>query len=313
MKVRLGYVSITNALDYTTSSTITYSNYIKINNKEEKIDDIIISNLTALEKIMIYNIKNNIHFYRLTSKLIPLSTHKDVKIEYINKYKKYYEKIEKLINDNNIRVDVHPDQFCVINSTNKKVIDNSFKMLEYHYNILNALNIKDKVIVLHVGSNVFGKEKSKQRFINNFKKLPIYIQECIALENDDKIFNIDDVLDICYKLDIRPVFDIHHYNCNKGIKEIPEYFKDIFFLWNKGIPKIHFSSPKSLLKKEYRSHNDYINVNDFINFLNSIKKYNKDIDIMLEVKQKDDALFRLVRQLKFYTDYKFLDDTTFIV
>ena len=55
MKVRLGYVSITNALDYTTSSTITYSNYVKINNKEEKIDDIIISNLTALEKIMIYN------------------------------------------------------------------------------------------------------------------------------------------------------------------------------------------------------------------------------------------------------------------
>ena len=34
---------------------------------------------------------------------------------------------------------------------------------------------------------------------------------------------------------------------------------------------------------------------------------------MLEVKQKDDALFRLVRQIKFYTDYKFLDDTTFIV
>ena len=90
MKVRLGYVSITNALDYTTSRTITYSNYVKINNKDEKIDDIIISNLTALEKIMIYNIKNNIHFYRLTSKLIPLSTHKNVKIEYINKYKKYY-------------------------------------------------------------------------------------------------------------------------------------------------------------------------------------------------------------------------------
>ena len=28
---------------------------------------------------------------------------------------------------------------------------------------------------------------------------------------------------------------------------------------------------------------------------------------------KDDALFRLVRELKYLTDYKFIDETTFIV
>ena len=44
-----------------------------------------------------------------------------------------------------------------------------------------------------------------------------------------------------------------------------------------------------------------------------MKKYNTDIDIMLEAKGKDEALFRLVRQLKYKTNYKFIDDTTFIV
>ena len=74
---------------------------------------------------------------------------------------------------------------------------------------------------------------------------------------------------------------------------------------------MHFSSPKT--KKEYRSHNDYINVDDFIEFINILKKYNKDIDIMLEAKAKDEALFRLVRELKYKTNYKFIDETTFII
>ena len=52
---------------------------------------------------------------------------------------------------------------------------------------------------------------------------------------------------------------------------------------------------------------------DFINFLESIKHLNFNIDIMLEAKAKDDALFRLVRQLKYMTNYKFIDETTFEV
>ena len=76
-------------------------------------------------------------------------------------------------------------------------------------------------------------------------------------------------------------------------------------------PKIHFSTPKN--KKEFRSHNDYINCDDFIDFIELIKKHNIDVDIMLEAKAKDDALFRLVREIKYKTNYKFIDDTSFIV
>ena len=34
---------------------------------------------------------------------------------------------------------------------------------------------------------------------------------------------------------------------------------------------------------------------------------------MIEAKMKDDALFRLVRELKYKTNYRFIDDTSFIV
>ena len=198
---RLGYACLTKTLDnVTSSSSLSYTNYLKNENKLQKLDEVIISNLEDLEKIIDYNIANDIHFYRLSSKIIPLATHKDVEFDYIDKYQDFYDRIGEKIKKSNMRVDFHPDQFCVLNSTNKDVVENSFRILEYHYNILEALKIEDKVIILHVGSNVFGKKQSIARFINNFEKLPLHIKECIVIENDDKVFNILDCLEISKKI-----------------------------------------------------------------------------------------------------------------
>lgn len=313
MIIKLGYVSISKALDVTTSHTISYTNYLKEKDKKQKLDEIIKMNLKSLNKIIDYNIKNNIHFYRLTSNLIPLATMKDVKFDYITNYKDLYNKIGNKINKYMMRIDMHPDQFTVLNSTKKEVLENTFEILKYHYNILDALNIKNKNLILHVGSNVFGKKQSLTRFINNFNKLPQNIKNCIIVENDDKIFNIKDTLYLCQKINRPMVLDYHHHICNNDNLNIDDYYNQIFSTWTDINPKIHFSSPKNKTKKDMRSHHDYINPKDFINFLESIKHLNFNIDIMLEAKAKDDALFKLVRQLKYMTNYKFIDETTFEV
>ncbi len=309
MKIRLGYACISETISNTTSSsTYTYTSYSQEKNNK-KLDQIIVSNFLALEKILIYNIRNNIHFYRLSSNIIPLATKKDVNIEYINKYQKYYDKIGKLINENNLRVDFHPNQYCVLNSVNKEVVQNSIEILIYHYNLLKAFNIKDKTLILHIGSNAFGKDKSLTRFINNFKKLPKYIQETIVVENDDKIFTVEDCLYLNKKIGVPICFDFHHNFCNKSnfnYEDIVKSFK------NKKV-KMHFSSPKNKTKKDIRSHNDYIDSDSFIDFLESIKNLDTDIDIMIEAKKKDEAMFKLIRELKYKTNYKFIDETTFII
>ena len=139
------------------------------------------------------------------------------------------------------------------------------------------------------------------------------IKKSIALENDDKIYNILDVLSICKEIEVPFVFDYHHYKCNNNGENYLDYIDEIFKTWKNLTPKIHFSSPKNNTKKEYRSHSDYIDYNEFIKFLEQVKKYNKNIDIMLEAKAKDEAVFRLIRQLKYKTNYKFIDDTSFLV
>lgn len=308
MIVHLGYVSLSKTLDITPSKTITYTEFKKHNNFN-KLDTIITENLNNLEKIIDYNIKNNIHFYRLTSKLIPLASHKEIKFDYIEKYQQQYQIIGEKLKKHNIRIDTHPDQFCVLNSTKKEIVENSIEILKYHYNILEALNIKDKIIILHIGSSVLGKQNSIKRFINNFNKLPNHLKECIAIENDDKIYNIKDCLNLCETLNIPMVLDYHHHICNNDNLNIDDYLTKIFNTWKNTTPKIHFSSPKNKTKKDFRSHHEYIDVLDFINFLNKIKSLNINLDIMLECKAKDEALFKLVRLLKYY-DYNFIDETT---
>ena len=311
MLIRLGYVSISKTLENDISfHNITYTDYSK-NNDENKLDEIIKLNFNTLINILKYNKKNNIHFYRLTSKLIPLATHKDVNFEYIKRYKSFYKVIADKIGE--LRIDVHPDQFTVLNSTKKDVLENTFRILEYHYQILKELKVKNPIIILHVGSSVLGKKNSITRFINNFNLLPSYLKKTIAIENDDKIYNIKDVLFICKKLDIPFVFDYHHYRCNNNGENYLDFLEEMFSTWKNIKPKIHFSSPKNKTKKDFRSHSDYIDCNDFINFIDSIRKYNVDIDIMLEAKAKDEAIFRLVRQLKYKTSYQFIDETSFIV
>ena len=308
MLIRLGYACISETLDnVTSSSTYTYTNFMK-EKDYDKLDRIIVSNFLDLEKIINYNIKNNIHFYRLSSGIIPLATKNDVLFDYINKYQYFYKKIGNLVKTNNMRVDFHPSEYCVLNSTRSEVVQNSIDILEYHYRLLEQFGIDDKVLVLHVGSNQFGKKQSISRFINNFRKLPKYLINLIAIENDDKIFNVEDCLEISSKINVPVVFDYHHFLCNKSSLD----YEKIISTWNKRV-KMHFSSPKNKTKKEFRSHHDYIDPDSFIEFLDSIKDLKCDIDIMIEAKKKDEAMFRLIRNLKYKTDYEFIDDTSFIL
>lgn len=310
MKIRLGYVALSKAIE-NSFKTITYTNYLKCDEKNKKMDEIVKYNLNYLFETLKYNQKNNIHFYRISSNIVPLASHKDVDFDYISPYIDLYKQIGDFIKENKMRVDMHPSEYVILNSTNKIVVENAIRELIYHYKILKALNIDNPLLILHVGSSVLGKTNSISRFINNFNKLPSYLKTMIAIENDDKVFNIEDVLYICKKTKAKMILDYHHYICNKN-SDINNYYNEIFSTFE-NTPKMHFSSPKSKLKKDMRAHHDYIDSDSFISFLESIKNLNYDIDIMLEAKMKDDALFRLVRELKYKTDYKFIDETSFYV
>ncbi len=307
MKIRLGYACLNKTLDLSFNN-MTFSNYKNNKKIREKLDKIIKNNFETLKNILIFNIRNDIDFYRMTSNLIPLGTHQSVHFEVFKKYKKEWEEIGEIINKNKLRVDIHIEPYVVLNSINDNVVLSSINILNFYQKMFKIMKIKS-YLVLHIGSSAGGKKESIKRFIENFNLLNNDLKKMIILENDDKTFNIKDTLNICKKLDIPFVLDYHHYICNHGREKLNDYIEDIFLTWKNEIPKIHFSSPKS--KKEKRSHHDYIDCDSFISFINNIK-INKDFDIMIEAKQKDEALFRLIRQLKYKNIYKIKKNAIFL-
>lgn len=311
MKIRLGYVALPVTINITSSKTITLTTYNKLGVKrgEERRNKLLEENLTNFLNILKYNKKNNIHFYRMTSHLVPLLTYPNADDSILKKYRDRLKEIGTFINNNNMRVDMHPDQYLVLNSINQGVVKSTILSLEYYDSLMRFLNLKTNII-LHVGSGQEGKIKAMKRFEENFKRLNKSIQNKIAIENDDKVFNIRNVLTLAKRLNVPVVLDYHHFLVNRNNEKIEDFIVDIFSTWET-TPKIHFSSPKN--KREKRSHHDYIDSQVFIDFIEKIKFCDIDFDIMIEAKQKDDALFRLVRELKYKTNYEFLDETTFIV
>ncbi|MGL6107135.1 UV DNA damage repair endonuclease UvsE [Romboutsia sp.] len=316
MKIRLGYVAIALSLEKTTSSsTLTYARYLKIGSEKErlnKLKEVTYSNIEALEQILIYNIKNNIHFYRMTSNFIPLATHPDVMWDYMKYFKKDFEYIGKIIKGSNMRVDTHPDQFNVINSDKESVVENTIKTLNMQVDLFEAMNYPEGKMVIHIGGAKGGKEEGINRFVKNLEKFPKRISERLILENDDKTFTTEDVIKICRKTKLPMVLDVHHHDCNNTGEDIGDLLEKVFLTWKdeKLVPKIHFSSPREF--ENDRKHSDYIDPNRFLKFINLAKEsINTDFDVMIEAKQKDLALKKLMKDLKsINSDIKYIDQST---
>lgn len=316
MRVRLGYVAIALKLPkVTSSSNVTYTYYKRLASEEKRINKLKLishSNVKDLKRILEYNVSKHIHFYRITSALIPLATHPDVNWDYRKIFDVDFKLVGDIIRDNNMRVDTHPDQFNVINSVDEKVVENTKRNLWFHANLFKDMEYPLGKMVLHVGSAAGGKAEALKRFEKSFKSYPDEITSKIILENDDKSFTAIETLELCKSLGIPMVLDVHHHICNNNGENIEEILPEIFDTWNNEVlpPKLHFSSPKNSPKD--RKHADFIDGYHFVDFIESCKSLNKDIDIMIEAKKKDIALYNLVNTIKaLKMDWEWIDTSTF--
>lgn len=286
----LGFACICNTLKENGSfKTMTVKTLSKLDevHKEKKLISLAVDNLYNTLQILKWCKENNILMYRLSSDLIPLATYQEQWLWWENgDILNMCNKIKEFVIESGIRISLHPDQFCVLNSDKPEVVKNSIKILE-HLNRLSNL-VGNHILIIHTGSTAGGKDKAIRRFLDNFKLLSSDIQHKLALENDDKSFNVKEVLQICEALGIPMVLDIHHYNCLNEGENLLDLKERIIATWRGKRPKMHLSSGKTAFTD--RHHADYINQ---VDYETALKFAGDDFDIMLECKQKELALLRL--------------------
>lgn len=320
MRFRLGYVAMTLSLeDCSPSGTLTYKTFSNLPEGESRINrlrKITKKNLINTMRILRYNKAMNIPVYRLTSRLVPLATHPELaNWDYALDFAEQLKEIGEFIMDNDFRISAHPDHFTLINSPYDNIFVVSYRDLDYHVRLFEAMGLNDYryKLVLHVGGVYGNKSDSIKRFYENFSRLPARVSKRLIIENDDKSYNTYDVLKICQTIGRPMVLDVHHHNCLLEPSELRDIIPDIFSTWNTEPfpPKIHFSSPKST--REFRSHADYIAFDEFHKFLDIAKDVGEDFDVMIEAKAKDLALLQLSEELAAHGDISRAENGDFLM
>lgn len=317
--VRLGYVAMSMELkNASPSKTMTFAQFEKIKDREaaiRKLERIAISNLQTTLRLLKHNEASDIHFYRLTSRLIPLANHEELlDWDYMKPLKEILHEVGDFAKKHKIRIDFHPDHFVLINSLKKSILKNSIKTLKLHYLLLKGMGIDPAHrCVMHVGGNYKETEKSLERFVDNWMLVPQPIQKMIMLENDDTSFTLEDTLYLCEKLGVPLVFDYHHHLAHHRHADWEDNWDRVIHTWdNSPLPiKMHISSPKN--EKAFRHHSDYVDVDMFFRFLKEIKGSVPQIDCMIEAKKKDEALFHLMEEVKVRDDVEIIDGSSFIL
>ncbi|MDO4534301.1 MAG: UV DNA damage repair endonuclease UvsE [Clostridium perfringens] len=291
--MEIGYACIPLTIKATTNRRLLLKDY-----NENTLKQLIGENLSDLKLILKENKKHNIKFFRIGSNIIPLASHKVNTFNWEEHFSSTLLDIGEYIKSNNIRVSMHAGHFTVLNSNDKDVVKNSINDLNYHCNFLNSLNIDySHKIILHIGGLYGDKILAKKRFVENFKYLRQDLKNRIVIENDEKSFSLDDVLELSNILNIPVVYDNLHNTCfgdnNYSHKEI---YSMVCKTWKTidGNMKVHYSQQD--LGKKLGSHSKTIFIDDFLKYYNEIKDFTPDI--MLEVKDKDISAIKCINSLK---------------
>lgn len=311
MIVRLGYVAMSTLVQNASPSrTMTATNFQKLDDRAaaiRKLERIASENIHNTLRLLKHNRAYDIQLYRCSSKLIPLWGHELLQgWDPIAALKDDFAELGAYAKEHHMRISFHPDHFTVLSTPREEVLRNSLKDLERHSMMLEAMGLDTSAKNnTHIGGTYGDKKSALQRFTDRFVTLQDSVRLRMTLENDDKTFTALETLEACEKVGAPMVLDIHHHQVNHDGEEISTLWPRILQTWNgqkaQGTdkplpPKIHVSSPKN--DKDVRSHADFIDAPVFMQFLRSIASNTEALDVMIEAKKKDEALLRLMDDIR---------------
>ncbi len=285
--MKIGYPCINRTVGCSAGRTFRLKSY-----SESRVKQTVRDNLTCLQRILKFNIEHNLLFFRITSDIVPFASHPINNFDWQGYFKDDFEKIGEFIVRNRVRISMHPDQFTLINSIKEEIFERSKKELKYHADIFDLMKLDTSAkIQIHVGGVYEDKQRSLDRFVSRFHDLDCSTQKRLVIENDDKMYNLNDCLEISAQIDIPVLFDSFHHKLNSSRKVKEKGFEFSQKTWKEkrdGVPMVDYSSqePRGLP----RQHAETINEEDFRQFLKETEPSN--FDIMLEIKDKEKSALK---------------------
>ena len=256
--------------------------------------ELIEHNLNDLYTILQWNTANGIGFYRMSSDMFPWASEYGVaNLPNIERVAALLRKCGEYATATNQRLSFHPGPFNKLTSSNPSVTENTIKDLTVHADILDLMGLSRthyNKINIHVGATYKNKPMAVEQFLRNFELLEDKIRSRFTLENDDKesLYTTEELYNLVYKhTNIPIVFDYHHHKLNNGGMSEKDALEIAISTWNGIKPVVHYSESRAEeqnIKCPAQAHSDYV--------YRRIDTYGHDVDVMIEAKMKELALFK---------------------
>jgi UV DNA damage endonuclease len=246
----------------------------------------IAGNLDCLEKILTFNVHHGLLFFRITSDLVPFASHPVCTFPWREEFAGEFETIGAYIRKHGFRISMHPDQFVLLNATDKRVLERSIADLNYQTQVLDLMGLDPSAKVqVHVGGIYGDKQAAIERFLKQYDLLDSAIQERLVIENDERLYSLHDCLAIHEQSGIPVIADTFHHSLLNNGESFPSLLTPMRKTWKDkdGIPMIDYSSQEP--GRRYGAHAMHIVEEDFRQFIK--ETMHEDFDIMLEIKDKE--------------------------
>ncbi|MFA5396956.1 MAG: UV DNA damage repair endonuclease UvsE [Methanogenium sp.] len=291
--MKIGYPCINESLSCRSSRTFRLRSY-----SDERLLSTAAGNLDCLNEILHYNSDHGILFFRISSDLVPFASHPVCTANWQENSRTEFAAIGSYIREEGMRISMHPDQFILLNAKDPDIVERSIAELAYHAAVLDLLELDTTAkIQLHVGGVYGDREASIARFIDQYLKLDETILRRLVIENDDVRFSARDCLEVHAETGVPIIFDTLHHRVKASYEEsVGEIYPEVAATWKSsdGIPMVDYSTQE--LGGRPGKHAATIDIPDFIGFTQEAKAF--DIDIMLEIKDKEISALKAIAALE---------------
>ena len=284
--IRLGYPTQNLTIPASTNRTLRLASL----RDEDRLRGLIRENINGLREILRWNADHGVGLFRMGQSLIPFSSHPAFPYDWETAHGDELREAGDLARSLGIRLSMHPGQYIQPSSLKPEVVERSVKELRASARILSLLGNPDSVLVLHLGGANGNKPATSHRFVEVIRGEEEVLRY-LALENDERIWTVPEIVDTATELGIPAITDTLHHALNPKDLPLGEALDLSLPTWEGrgGRPKVHISSQNP--EKQSGAHAYSIDLADWNALLEALN--GRETDVMVEAKGKEHALVSL--------------------
>ena len=281
--IRYGYPAQNLTLPATTNRTLKLAGLVDA----EKVRALVWENLLGLETIIRWNAERGIGLFRIGQGLIPFASHPAFPYDWSEEHGEDLRELGALARSLGVRLSMHPGQFINPGSPNPGTAGRSLDELRYAARVFDLTGNDDAVIVLHLGGAYDDRPAAITRFVEALRTREDILRY-LALENDERIWTVEETVATARTLGIPAILDNLHHSLNPGGLSLGGALDLALPTWEaRGVrPKVHLSSQDPAKRPGAHAHS--IEAGDWAAFLDALD--GRETDVMVEAKGKELAL-----------------------